>query len=199
MENRNTSDNSEIWSHTCCISMADKADTCDKRLSEDTTLARKNTKATTPAPAAETTRPIPRVPKQKVRDDQEIVLPLVEEQLDVDKAWVQAGEVVVRKQVREQQQTLPVDLAYEEVQVDRVPSNRVLAEGERAEPRQEGDTLIVPVVEEQLVVLKRYVVREEVRITRRRRTRREEISDVVRSEHLEVEPRGKLQALQEDQ
>jgi hypothetical protein len=47
------------------------------------------------------------------------------------------------------------------VQIDRIV----------AEPpvqRQEGDTLILPVVEEVLVVEKRLMLREEIRITRRR-------------------------------
>jgi stress response protein YsnF len=55
------------------------------------------------------------------------------------------------------------------------------------EPRYEGDTLIIPVVEEMLVTEKRLLLREEVRITRRQRTEQAEIRDVLRREIVDVE------------
>lgn len=57
-------------------------------------------------------------------------------------------------------------LFVEDVQVERVPINRII-DGP-AQTRQEGDTTIVPVVEEVITVQKRLLLREEVRITRRR-------------------------------
>jgi stress response protein YsnF len=53
--------------------------------------------------------------------------------------------------------------------------------------RQEGDTLIVPLAEEVLVVEKRVFVREEVRITRRREQVREPQQVPVRREDVVVE------------
>ena len=51
------------------------------------------------------------------------------------------------------------------VEVERVPVGRTLAEGEaRPESREEGDTLVVPVLEEVAVVVKRLVLREELRL-----------------------------------
>ena len=57
-------------------------------------------------------------------------------------------------------------------------------------PRREGDTLIVPIVEEEIVVTKRLVVREELRITKRRIARHEEVSDTVRKEEMQIETLG---------
>lgn len=54
----------------------------------------------------------------------------------------------------------------EDVSVERVPVNRIL-DGP-IETRHEGDTTIIPVIEEVLTVQKRLFLREEVRITRRR-------------------------------
>ncbi|MBF6612085.1 MAG: YsnF/AvaK domain-containing protein [Chloroflexi bacterium] len=122
-----------------------------------------------------------------------IVVPLAEEELQVVKQWVEAGTIVLRKRVQEETKTVPVELAYEEVQVDRVPVNKVLADGEAAAPRQEGDVWIIPVVEEELVVTKRRVVREELRVNKRRVLTRQEVSDVVRSEHVEVETAGNIE------
>ncbi len=47
--------------------------------------------------------------------------------------------------------------------IERVPVNRIVAES--PSQRQEGDTLVLPVVEEVIVVEKRLMLREEIRIT----------------------------------
>jgi len=73
--------------------------------------------------------------------------------------------------------------------------NRVLEEGETAEPRQEGDLWIIPVIEEELVVLKRQVVKEEIRVTKRRVTREETVREEVRGEDIKVETAGELDYL----
>lgn len=155
---------------------------------------------------AEVTRPIPQVASQmsqgtraaratQASQDDRIVVPLVEESLQVNKEWVEAGAAQIRKSVTATRETVPVDLAHEEVDVQRVTVNRVLAEGESAVARQEGETLVIPVVEEELVVMKRLVVREEVRVTKRRVVAREEVSDTVRREQIHIEGMGNVQSL----
>ena len=56
--------------------------------------------------------------------------------------------------------------------------------------RHEGDTMIIPVVEEVLVTEKRLVLREEVRVTRRQRFDTVAVRDTVRREVIEVEDRS---------
>jgi hypothetical protein len=58
------------------------------------------------------------------------------------------------------------ELFREGYSIERVQIDRIVAEP--PVQRQEGDTLILPVVEEVLVVEKRLMLREEIRITRRR-------------------------------
>ncbi|MDB5301088.1 MAG: hypothetical protein JWO87_2751, partial [Phycisphaerales bacterium] len=55
------------------------------------------------------------------------------------------------------------------------------------EVRREGDTLIVPLVEEVLVVEKRLVLREEVRVTTRRSQTHQPQRVTLRSEEAEIE------------
>lgn len=129
------------------------------------------------------------------REGEQIVVPLVEEYLDVSKQWVQSGEVIVRKSVETSTQTIPVDIAYEEVQVDRVPVNRALAQGEATEPWWDGDVMVVPVIEEELVVMKRQILKEELRIYKRRLSRQETVSDTIRSQQVRIETTGNLQSL----
>jgi len=51
---------------------------------------------------------------------------------------------------------------------------------------------VIPVVEEELVVVKRRVVREEIHVNKLYVTRQEQVSDVVRSEHVDIEATGRL-------
>jgi len=54
-------------------------------------------------------------------------------------------------------------------------------------PRREGDTLVIPVLEEMLIVEKRLVVKEEIRITTRRIQETEQARVLIREEHIELE------------
>ena len=120
-----------------------------------------------------------------VRAGEAVVVPVVAEQVSVDKRTVERGRVRVQKVVREDVQVVEQPLAHEEVAVERVPVNRVV-EGP-VSVRQEGDTVIVPVVEEVLVVEKRLMLREEVRVTKRRVETRTAHEVPVRREEVRIE------------
>lgn len=115
----------------------------------------------------------------------------------VDKTWKQAGEALLKKKVETTAESMPVELRYEQLQIERVPVNRVLAEGEQAALRQDGDVLIVPVVEEELVVLKRRVVREELRVTKQSLVRPETARETIRKERIDVDRAGSVEVLNE--
>jgi uncharacterized protein (TIGR02271 family) len=95
-----------------------------------------------------------------------IVVPVVAEELEVRKRSVETGGVRVSKVVHEREEVVDEPLFREEVDVERVAINRAV-DGPVA-TRQEGDVTIVPVLEEVLVVEKRLMLKEELRITRRR-------------------------------
>lgn len=112
-------------------------------------------------------------------------IPLAQEELEVGKREVETGRVRIRKVVREHEELVDERLSSEEVEVERVPVGRVVAGP--LQPRQEGDVLVLPVLEEQLVVEKRLVLVEELRVRRRavERPYRERV--VLRSEAAIVE------------
>jgi uncharacterized protein (TIGR02271 family) len=116
-----------------------------------------------------------------------VVVPVVQERLKVGKRAVETGKVVVRKVVRERFEEVDEPLLSEEVDVRRVAVGRWV--DEPPEVRREGDELIVPVVEEVLVVRKRLYLREEVRIAKRRRERRARQRVALRSEEARIERR----------
>jgi uncharacterized protein (TIGR02271 family) len=95
-----------------------------------------------------------------------LVLPVIEETLGVDTRAVEAGRVRVRKVVTEREELVDPPLLREEVVIERVPVNRVV-EGPLP-VRYEGDTMIISLLEEVLVVDTRLLLTEEVHITTRR-------------------------------
>lgn len=119
-----------------------------------------------------------------LRAGQTVTIPVVAEQIVVDKRLREAGKVVVHVEPREREEVIDVPLEEEQIDVQRVPVNRFV-DGPVA-VREEGDVTIVPVLEEVLVVEKRLMVREEVRITRRKVTTRHTQRVTLRTEEVHV-------------
>lgn len=115
----------------------------------------------------------------------ERTIQLREEELVAHKDLRDLGEVVVRTEVQEFPGRLEVDAIREEVQVEHVPVGQIVRE--RQAPWEEGDTLMVPVYEEQLVVVKRLVHKENLHIRRVATTERVLFEDTLRRDHLIVE------------
>lgn len=92
-------------------------------------------------------------------------LQVLEEQLEVGKRSVETGKVRVSTIVEEHQELVEQSLARDEVVIERVAIGKVVSVAPAI--REEGDTLIVPVIEEVLVVEKRLVLKEELRIRRK--------------------------------
>ena len=91
-------------------------------------------------------------------------IPLVEERMEVGKRAVENARVRVRINVEEREQTVPAELRRDVVEARRVPRNVPVSE--LPEVRTIGDTMIIPVVEEQLLVEKRLLLVEEFHVLR---------------------------------
>ncbi len=91
--------------------------------------------------------------------------PVLEETFTVEKQVRETGQVRLIKTVHQEQQTLQIPLIANQIIVERVPINE-LVDGPTA-TRQEGDTVIYPVLKEEYVLLKRIRLVEEIRVTRR--------------------------------
>ena len=98
--------------------------------------------------------------------DRDAVLPLLEEALVVGKRRVETGRVRVSIATETEERLVRETLRTERARVERVAVGRELADGESAPAiRQEEDgTVVVPVLEEVLVVERRLVLREEIRL-----------------------------------
>jgi stress response protein YsnF len=115
-------------------------------------------------------------------------IPVIEEQLAVGTRLVETGRGVrIHKTVTEQPVTIDERLARDEVDVRHVPVDRIVALEEAPATRYEGDTLVVPVLEEVLVVERRLRIKEELHITRVRHEEHYRDTVPLKAERVEVE------------
>lgn len=115
-------------------------------------------------------------------DANEVRMRVSEEELEIGKRTVSAGEVRVHKHVQTEHVREVVPVMREDVTVERRP----LPPGAGLEPRQEGDTWYVPIVQEELVIQKRLVAREELVIRKRQVVEEQVIEETLRRETPEV-------------
>jgi uncharacterized protein (TIGR02271 family) len=116
---------------------------------------------------------------------EETVVPVIEEELVTGTRAVKSGSVRVRKEVEHLQKEVEMPLTRDVTKVSRIPINREIES--IPEPREEGDTLIIPVVEEEIVVRKRLVLKEEIHIRRSRVKERVTKTVTLDREHAVVE------------
>ena len=108
----------------------------------------------------------------------ETVVPLLAEEVSVGKRVVETGRVQVTRVTHEREQLIDELLAHETVEIDRTPIGRQID----AMPavRNEGDTVVIPIVEEVLVIERRHLLKEEVRVRRVRSMERHQESVTLR-------------------
>ena len=97
----------------------------------------------------------------------------------------EAGQVRLRKEVEAVPREIEVQAAREQVAVEHVPVGEVVPE--RRAPWREGDVLVVPVYEEQVEVVKRLVLREQLRIRLETTTEAHHFPETVLRERVVIE------------
>ena len=107
-----------------------------------------------------------------------------EEELEARKTMHEAGRVRVRKVVHSELRNIQVPVMREEVTIERVAVDRDTAATGDAFRDQ---TIDIPVREEQVEVVKRPVVREEIRVAKTARVEEQTVSGEVRREDVEIE------------
>jgi uncharacterized protein (TIGR02271 family) len=123
--------------------------------------------------------------QQDLATGEELRIPVIREEAVVRTREVERGGVRVHKTVHEREEVIEQPTMREDVDVERIAIGKVV---DRApEVREEGDTLIIPVMEEMLVVEKRLVLKEELRITRRRSIETEQARVVLNEEQVTIE------------
>ncbi|GEJ56699.1 YsnF/AvaK domain-containing protein [Anaeromyxobacter diazotrophicus] len=146
-----------------------------------------------PGGGIETSAAEPGIPAERARStagrQEELRVPIAEEELDVAKRVKDAGEVRLRKDVVTETKHVDVPVTREEVHVERVPTGEARAVGPGEASFQE-QTVSMPIREEELEVRKRPVVKEEVRLRKDRVVEQRAADAEVRREEVRVEGEG---------
>jgi uncharacterized protein (TIGR02271 family) len=113
------------------------------------------------------------------------VVPVLEETIRVEKTERAVDRMLINTSVRERTENVDLDLRSMDVVIERVPINRVV----EAAPsmREEGDTIIIPILEEIVVVEKRLILKEEVHIRRRDAVQHVHETVQLRSQEVSLE------------
>lgn len=122
----------------------------------------------------------------RLNPEDEVVIPVIAEELAVSKRQGARGGVRVIKRVETHEAALETATVTETVSVERVPINALL-EGDAPQIREEDGVIVIPVLEEVLVVEKRLLLREEVRVAKHASTSTSPQRHTLRQETVEVE------------
>ena len=127
--------------------------------------------------------------KRSNTNSSEMVVPVIQEHATVGKEVIETGKVRIRKTVTEDKAIVNLPIVNESYDITRVPAHSVHDTPPPA-VRYEGDTMIIPVVKEVTVMVKRYEVVEEVRITKKLTETPLMQEITLRSEQVQVERTG---------
>lgn len=123
--------------------------------------------------------------------DEEARMKLHEEKLEVDKKEVESGEVRIRKEVIQEEQTIDVPVSREEVYIERRPVDEREAMDEASAAFDDsGESIRIPIKEERLDVKKKPVVNEELIVGKKEVRDTETVRETVRREKADIERSG---------
>ena len=121
---------------------------------------------------------------QDVKEN-DVVIPIVHEEVRADTTPVVTGGVRVTKHVQAHDEAVQQEIQKSRVVVKRVKTNRAV---DGPQPvRREGGTLIVPVVSQVLRIEKQWVVTEEIHITELQETETVQNKITLNREEPEIE------------
>ena len=131
--------------------------------------------------------PVNAIPE--VGPEEQAVIAVMQEELDISKRMVETERGVrIHKGVTEREQEVVQLLYREQLDVQTVPINQFVQHPPPV--RYEGTTMVVPLCEEVLVVEKRLLLKEELRVARKEGQVRHAERVVLRTEHAIIERFG---------
>lgn len=132
-------------------------------------------------------------------ENQEGTLQLKKEELDINKDKVQTGEVILSKEVVEEQQSVNVPVTHEEVVIERRPVNNQSSDSSINScsdcgcdniDNSDKETIRIPVTEEKVEVGKHTVVTEEVSAYKRNVEETQKVEETLKREEAKIDKNG---------
>ena len=132
--------------------------------------------------------PVGSVPEERGGLDEDLRVQRSEEELRASVREREAGQVNVKKSVRTEREVVRIPKRREEVDIERVPVEGEARETSTATAADIGeDEVVVQVFEEEVVVSKKIVLKEEIRIRKRIAWDEETVEVDLRKEEVEVD------------
>jgi len=139
--------------------------------------------------------PVGSVAEERVVLQEDLRVQRSEEELRAGVREREAGQVNVKKSVRTEREVVRVPKRREEVAIERVPVDGEAREASTATVTDIGeDEVVVQVFEEEVVVSKKIVLKEEIRIRKRVAWDEEAVEVALRKEEVEVDDQTKYGA-----
>lgn len=130
-------------------------------------------------------QPVASSEETRSNEPAQIVVPVSEEQLEISKRTVPTAVVHLEKHVQSFDVRLDEPIAIVSWKVERIAVCQVVETAPSV--RQEGETTIYPVLEEQALITKQLVLVEEVRVSRELSEQRDTRTITLRREHWGVQ------------
>ena len=121
---------------------------------------------------------------ERTEDQEQTRIPLLAEEVSVSKKQIVTGQVKISTVTRQHEELVEELLEHDNVEIERTAVGREIDQAPTV--REEGDTLIIPIVEEVVVVERRLVLKEEVRVRRKRETQPYQQRVVVRKQEVVI-------------
>ncbi|MDU3075976.1 MAG: DUF2382 domain-containing protein [Mixta calida] len=127
-----------------------------------------------------------KIAPQQDEAEQHEIIPLAEEQAEVTTTRVVDRRIRIHRSTTTAEKLLVTELWHEEVEIKHIAKNETIEEGYFPQVRQEGDVLIVPVIEEQVEIIRRHILKEEVHIHKLKKNEQFQQKVTLRSQEIEI-------------
>ncbi|WP_197494110.1 DUF2382 domain-containing protein [Lewinella sp. 4G2] len=115
----------------------------------------------------------------------EQIVPVIKEELKVGSVVVKTGTVTVDRKINYREVEVPLTSKSIQYREERIPRNIIIQEAPST--RREGNRLIIPVVREEEVIVKRLVLVEEIHLIEEEISTTESVSVELREDQVTVE------------
>jgi uncharacterized protein (TIGR02271 family) len=128
--------------------------------------------------------------EMKMGEEQEIIVPIIEEKLHVSKKVV-TDEVIIIKEPVTETKTIGVSVMHEELVLEKKPPASVAEEdnptvSEKPPPKNTRTQIRIPLIHEEIMIKKEPYVKEEIVISKKPRTETKTVTDFVINEKVDT-------------
>nr|WP_024966726.1 YsnF/AvaK domain-containing protein [Pantoea sp. IMH] len=114
------------------------------------------------------------------------IMPLAEEEVTLSKQREVDSRLRLERTTHSVDKLLEAELTRDEVHIEHVAKNQLLTSDDSPQVRQEGEVLIIPVIEEQVEIIRRKVLKEEIHIHKRTKTELFRESVTLRNQEVTI-------------